>query len=130
MALELFTKDSTGASLVTSRCRVCGFVSFPARPICSRCGSEDAERLPGGRRGRVLSSAVVHHAPIGFEAPYVVGLVEIDEGPVVFCPIAGFPEGAHAVPRGASVELAIAPARLQGEPVIQFQRAASTEDSR
>jgi uncharacterized OB-fold protein len=75
----------------------------------------------------VLSSAVVHHAPAGFEAPYVVGLVELEEGPVVFCPITGFPGGAG---RGAAVELAIAPARPQGEPVIQFRRAAVGKEAR
>ncbi len=124
MALELFIHDEARRpSLVTSRCRTCGWASFPARRICARCGAEEVARVEGGRRGRVLSSAVVHHAPIGFQAPYLVGLVELAEGPVVFCPLLGWEPVEGAVPAGAAVELAVAPARPGGAAVVQYRRA-------
>ncbi|MBI2525226.1 MAG: OB-fold domain-containing protein [Candidatus Rokubacteria bacterium] len=109
--------------LVGSRCRACGFISFPARPVCGGCGAEPVDEVAVGRRGRIRSSAVVHHAPIGFEPPYIVALVELAEGPIVFCPITGvLPEEGTAAP-GMAVELTVAPARPGGTAVFQFRPA-------
>ncbi len=117
----LSTDPGGAPALAGSRCRQCARVSFPARSICPWCGREDTEPAAVGRRGRIRSSAVVYHAPIGFTAPYVVGLVELAEGPLVFCPITGCPPDDEAVPPGTSVELVVAPARPGGVPVFQFR---------
>ena len=111
--------------LVGSLCRSCGFISFPARPVCGGCGAEPTDEVPVGRRGRIRSSAVVHHAPIGFEPPYIVALVELEEGPIVFCPITGCPPQEGAAAPGTAVELTVAPARPGGTPVFQFRPAQS-----
>ena len=65
----------------------------------------------------------MHHAPIGFVAPYVVALVDLVEGPVVFCPVTGCPPDDAVVPPGTPVELVIAPARAGGADVFQFRPA-------
>jgi uncharacterized OB-fold protein len=114
-------EDDGQPALMGSRCRACGAVEFPSRPICPACGAEGTEPAAVGRRGRIRASAVVHHAPIGFVAPYVVALVDLAEGPVVFCPITGCPPDDAAVPPGAPVELVIAPARPGGADVFQFR---------
>lgn len=64
------------------RCRGCGKVSFPIRRFCPACRSEDLEKTALSRRGRVVTSTVVHVPPIEFlmEAPYAVALVETPEG--------------------------------------------------
>jgi uncharacterized OB-fold protein len=127
MALELFeTEDGHRAALIGSRCRACAYVSFPSRPVCARCGTEDIARERVGRRGRIVSSSVVHHAPIGFQAPYVVALVQLDEGPTVFCPITDCAADETLVPPGAAVELVVAPARPGGAPVFQFRPIATS----
>jgi uncharacterized OB-fold protein len=110
-----------GPHLVGSRCRDCGHASFPARPVCGRCGQETGDRVPVGRRGRLQASAVVYHAPAGFSAPYVIGLVALDEGPIVFAPITGCLPEERAVRPGQVVELVIGPARPGGVPVFQFR---------
>ena len=110
-------------ALVGSRCPACGAVEFPARPICPGCGAEETAEVAVGGTGRIRASAVVHHAPIGFTAPYVVALVDLAEGPIVFCPITGCPPDAAAVPPGTPVELVVAPAREGGAPVFQFRPA-------
>ncbi len=107
--------------LIGSRCRACGRIAFPARTMCAGCGAEATDETPVGRRGRIRSSAVVHHAPLGFTAPYVVALVELDEGPLVFCPITACPPDDAAVPPGTPVELSIGPARPGGAPVFTFR---------
>jgi scaffold protein (connect acetoacetyl-CoA thiolase and HMG-CoA synthase) len=64
------------------RCRGCGRVSFPARRICPNCRGEDLERTALSRRGKVVTSTVIHVPPDEFlmEAPYAVALVETPEG--------------------------------------------------
>lgn len=122
MSRELFRQARGEAPyLVATRCRHCRHLSFPPRPICPRCGQEDVEEMAAGRSGRIQSSAVVHNAPTGFTAPYVVALVALEEGPIVFCPITGCPPEEAAVPPGTPVELVVAPARPEGAPVIQYR---------
>lgn len=64
------------------RCRGCGKVSFPARRICPKCRGEDFEQTALSRRGKVVTSTVIHVPPPEFlmEAPYAVALVETPEG--------------------------------------------------
>ena len=108
-------------ALVGSRCAGCGAIEFPARPICPACGAEGTVEVAVGGTGRIRASAVVHHAPIGFTAPYVVALVDLAEGPIVFCPITGCPPDDAAVPAGTPVELVVTPAREGGAEVFQFR---------
>ena len=65
-----------------SRCRSCKRVAYPPRVLCPACRSEEAEPVTLSRRGKVLTSTVVHVAPDNYmmEAPYGVALVETPEG--------------------------------------------------
>lgn len=66
-------------------CRACSKVSFPPRNLCAACGSTDLEprRLSG--RGEIYSFSTVFHGPNGFSeyTPYVVALVQLEEGPML-----------------------------------------------
>jgi hypothetical protein len=57
-------------------------VSFPKRRICPKCRGEDFEQTALSRRGKVVTSTVIHVPPDEFlmEAPYAVALVETPEG--------------------------------------------------
>ena len=70
--------------LLALKCRQCGAYTVPPQAVCSECSGQDLEiaEISGG--GKVRSFTVIHVAPMGLEAPYVVGLVELDEGPCVF----------------------------------------------
>lgn len=64
------------------RCTGCGKVSFPVRKICPACRAETLEPTVLSRRGKVVTSTVIHVPPNEFlmEAPYAVALVETPEG--------------------------------------------------
>ncbi len=68
--------------IVLKRCNACGrFVHYPA-PVCRHCHSMDIGNVKVSGRGRLYSFIVTHHVVVpGFEqdAPYVVGLVELEE---------------------------------------------------
>ncbi len=68
--------------LEAGRCRSCGRVVFPIRRICPSCRGEDWEKTVLSRRGKVITSTVIHVPPGDFlmEAPYAMAVVETPEG--------------------------------------------------
>jgi uncharacterized protein len=62
------------------RCATCGAVQFPARAACSACRSSEVGPYRFSGRGTVFSFAEVAQAPRGFSGPYLVALVELEEG--------------------------------------------------
>lgn len=95
-------------SLELPFCTACGHHFFYPRPFCPRCWSRDIERRPVSGRGRVWSHAVVRF-PVGGHAgwkerlPYVVALVELDEGVRIMSNIVGCAPEEVAV--GLAVEV-------------------------
>jgi uncharacterized protein len=67
--------------LVAQRCRACGTLRHPPRPMCPHCRSLDwdEQRLDG--TGSLYSYAVLHHprSPM-FDYPVLAALVDLDEG--------------------------------------------------
>jgi uncharacterized OB-fold protein len=65
------------------RCRRCGAPHFPPRAACGGCGARgpgDLEPYRFSGRGTVFSFAEVAQPPQGFAGPYLVALVELEEG--------------------------------------------------
>ena len=65
------------------KCKQCGVYTVPPRKVCSGCHSEDMEVVELSRNGEVKSFTVIYTAPEGFTAPYIVGLIGLEEGPWV-----------------------------------------------
>lgn len=84
--------------LVRPWCPTCGRSHFTPQLACPHCLSEGWTWEPSVGRGAIYSHTVVHRAPqAGFEVPYVVADVDVDEGwhlmtNVVGCP----PTSVHA----------------------------------
>ena len=49
--------------LEASRCKRCGKVSYPKRPICPSCRDRDNETMYLSREGTVITSTVIHVPP-------------------------------------------------------------------
>jgi uncharacterized OB-fold protein len=64
------------------RCGACGRHVFYPRAVCPHCGSGELSWVEASGSGRVHAFTVVHRAPPDHrdEAPYVVALVELQEG--------------------------------------------------
>ena len=68
-----------------SKCGVCNKVFFPPRVVCDNCGRKSITQMKPLQlkgHGTVHTFSVVHEPPRGFETqiPYIVGLIEMDEG--------------------------------------------------
>lgn len=68
--------------LVIQKCSDCGTFRFYPRLVCPSCMSENVEWVEASGRGRVYSYTIVHRAPPAFrdDAPYVVAVIELEEG--------------------------------------------------
>jgi len=63
------------------RCRACTRAYFPPRPFCPRCASGDTEVFSASGRA-TLYSYVIHERPApGFDPPYAIAVVALEEGP-------------------------------------------------
>ena len=72
-------------------CRDCGHAYFPPRPFCPSCASKKVEVLRASGRG-TLHSYVISHLPApGFEPPYTIAVVKLEEGPKMLTNIVGTP---------------------------------------
>ena len=65
------------------RCTSCNAVQFPPRSACRICRERSLEPHALSGRGTVYSHAEVAQAPRGFAAPYLVALVQLEEGLLV-----------------------------------------------
>lgn len=65
------------------QCNDCGAYTFPPQGVCRECGSFNYEVVQLSGRGIIRSYTVIRVPPEGFDAGYIVGLVELFEGPWV-----------------------------------------------
>jgi len=72
-------------TLMGEQCPKCGSYIFPPRDVCPDCTAEAKTLHQFSGKGEVYSYTIVQDAPAGFEdqAPYVLALVKLDEGPMV-----------------------------------------------
>ena len=68
--------------LMGSKCKNCGYQTFPPRADCPECLSGDFEFLEYSGQGTVYTYSTIAAAPTGFEAdvPYTVAVVDLEEG--------------------------------------------------
>ncbi len=70
--------------LLLPKCRACGKMFFFPHDFCPQCLSEDIEWIQASGRGKVHTFSVIERppsAPFAEDVPYVVAIIELDEGP-------------------------------------------------
>jgi uncharacterized OB-fold protein len=109
--------------LLIRHCWSCGARHFMPRHLCPQCWSDKLEWIESTGAGSVYSFSIVHRAPtpdFATRAPYVIAMVELDEGPRMFANIIG--NDALSVSIGDRVQVAFED-RGEGALVPQFRRA-------
>ncbi|MGH2784329.1 MAG: Zn-ribbon domain-containing OB-fold protein [Actinomycetota bacterium] len=103
--------------LVGSACHACGARYFPQTTTCPACMGRDLGRVHLSEKGRLHSVTTVAVAPPGFQAPYRLGWVDLDNGPRVFGQIV--PADGNEPRTGADMTVSVAPIRVDpdGTPV-------------
>lgn len=107
--------------LIFQRCTDCGAAVLYPREICPRCWADALQWEDGSGRGRLKTYSIVSkpgHPGWAPAAPYVIGLVTLDEGPTMLSHILC---GDHRPVVGLPVEFA--PTRV-GDWRLPFFRLA------
>jgi uncharacterized protein len=82
------------AKVMFQQCRVCGTNWHPPMPICPRCYSAEIDWRASAGNGSIYTYTVVRHPThpaFTDQVPYVVAVVELDEGPRIVTNIKGCP---------------------------------------
>lgn len=74
-----------------TRCAKCDMPSFPPKPICPHCWTDDVRWEVIATPGTLYSWTRIHAGPAIFESdlPYPVGIVDLDIGIRLGCPLYG-----------------------------------------
>ena len=77
-----FWQAAAERRLIIQRCSGCGHHQLYPRPFCTACQSDAVDWVPATGTGTVYTLTTVHVeiAP-DMKPPYVVAVVELDEGP-------------------------------------------------
>ena len=82
-----YWEGSQKDKLLLQQCQDCGRYRFPPQLMCPNCWSENTEWLESSGIGTIYTFGVVRRAiqpRWGDKIPYVVALVQLDEGPTIF----------------------------------------------
>jgi uncharacterized protein len=89
------------------RCRSCGKAYFFPRPFCPHCSSKDVEWFTASGRARLHTYVINHRPPPGFKdvAPYVIAIVELEEGPRMMSNVVGVEPAPEYLPVDMPLEV-------------------------
>jgi uncharacterized protein len=91
------------------RCRVCSTTYFPPQPFCPRCSSGEVDVVRASGRGTLHSYVITHLAAPGFEPPYVIAVVELEEGPRLLTNLVEVEPDPQVIPLDLPVEVVFEP---------------------
>jgi uncharacterized OB-fold protein len=97
---QRFWDAASAGELWIQQCRSCRRHYFYPRDVCPHCTSRDVEWIRASGRA-TLWSYVINHLPArGFEddAPYVIAIVRLEEGPQMLTNIIGVEPTPEALP--------------------------------
>src|SRR5690606_27144723 len=81
--------------LLLQQCKACHHIQFYPRLMCTKCSSRDVEWICAQGEAKVKTYTIIHRPILPAyqkEAPYILAIVQLDEGPtmmtnIVNCPL-------------------------------------------
>ena len=102
-----FYDACAAGKLVLQRCQSCGHVLFYPRTHCDACQSDQLVWENASGAGTIASYTVVRRGvSADFEAPYVIALIDLAEGPRMMSQVVGTGPDALAVGLTVRVDFA------------------------
>lgn len=94
--------------LLGLKCKQCGEITVPPKIACSKCYGTDLDVMELSGKGKIQTFTTVFVPPEGREGecPYVIVLVELDEGPWIMGNLTGIdPDKVNMEIMGKSVNM-------------------------
>ena len=92
-----FWDGTRAGELRLQRCDECALVYFPPRPFCPGCSSRSVNVFRASGRARLYSYVISHRPAPGFEPPYAIAVVELEEGPRMMSNLVDTPQTPEAL---------------------------------
>lgn len=90
-----FKQGLIEGKLLGLKCQDCGEAIVPPGAVCPACASSRLEVCSFVKRGAIRTFTVIRVAPAGYDVPYVVAMVELQDGPWVVGNVVGI-DAEHA----------------------------------
>lgn len=114
-----FFESLERGDLTIQHCTSCDELRHPPVPMCPWCNSLEWDEAVMSGEGTVFSYVVMHHPIVPpFEAGYVVGLIELAEGPRVIMNI----EGIESADVEIGMPVTVTAERMDAELVLPVAR--------
>ena len=123
--LRLSAEDGSKGVLLGTRCIDCGVHSFGPAVMCLQCASPTLEETTLSTHGTLYSYTLVHVPPAGWPGPvpYILGQVELPEGPHVMAEIvdASFDELSVGMSMTLTLRTVVAPGSGEEKAVFKWR---------
>ena len=108
--------------LMLQRNKKSGRAYYPARPFDPADPFSDVEWFEASGKGTLLSYVINHRPPPGYEAPFAIAIVQLQEGPKMMTNIIDCPQTPEALQLDMPLE--IAPYKVNDEVTLPLWRPA------
>jgi len=116
---ETIRMDSDGSPrLIGGRCTSCALKLYPRAAVCPQCWCREVAPAELARRGKLYTWTIVYAGRPGWQTPYAVSYVDLDDGVRVCAPLDL--EGGEPPPIGCEVELTTGPLRVDEKGVTHL----------
>lgn len=104
-----FWEGTRAGELRLQRCDDCAHVYFPPRPFCPKCASRSVSVFAASGRGTLASYVINQREHPGFDGPYSIAVVDLEEGPRMMTNIVGVPQTPEALVLDMPVQVTFTP---------------------
>ena len=94
---EFFWEGARNNELLIQKCGDCEDAYFPPRPFCPKCGSRNVSVIKASGYATLYSFVINHMPAPGYEPPFSVGVVTLEEGPRMMCNIVECEQTAETI---------------------------------
>lgn len=121
--------------IMGSKCKNCGALNLPPRPICISCFSSGMEWIQFKGTGKLAAFTSISVAPpymikegFGRNNPYLVGVIELDEGVKIVARIIGVDaKNPQQIKIGTNLKAVFLPKNeLESNTILAFKPLNST----
>lgn len=123
--LRLSTEDGAYGVLLGTRCNDCGVSSFGPAVMCLQCTSPNLEETTLSTHGTLYSYTLVHVPPAGWPGPvpYILGQVELPEGPHIMAEIVdtSFEDLSVGMPMSLALRTVAVPSSEEQKAVYKWR---------
>ena len=102
---RFYWDGAKAGKLLLNACTLCDKAYFPPRPFCPTCGSREVEVREASGKG-TLHSYVINQLPApGYEPPFTIAVVMLDEGVKMLTNIVDCPAEPEALVLDMALEV-------------------------